>query len=56
LLVIEVDDAEGAPTELSAVDVVLVVVEYQRVEGLREGVLVLLLRNRDGLLFLLVFV
>jgi hypothetical protein len=56
LLVVEVDDAEGAPAELSTVDEVLLVVEYQRVERLREGVLVLLLRKGGGLLFLLVYV
>jgi hypothetical protein len=41
LLLEEVHDAEGAPAQLSDVHVLLVVVEYQRVEGLRDGVLVL---------------
>jgi hypothetical protein len=54
LLLVEVHDAEGAPAQLSDVHVLLVVVEYQRVEGLRDGVLVLLMR--DWVLFLLVFV
>jgi hypothetical protein len=54
LLLVQVHDAEGAPAQLSDVHVLLVVVEYQRVEGLREGVLVLLMR--DWALFLLVFV
>jgi hypothetical protein len=54
LLLVEVHDAEGAPAQLSDVHVLLVVVEYQGVKGLWEGVLVLLMR--DWVLFLLVFV
>ncbi len=57
LHVVEVDDAEGAPAEFTAVQVPLIVVKYLSVEGLWDGVLGLLrllVDNRIGLF--LVFV
>ena len=57
LHVVEVDDAEGAPSEFTVVQVPLIVVKYISVEGLWDGVLGLLrllLNNRLGVI--LVFV
>jgi hypothetical protein len=42
LHVVQVDDAERAPSEFTTVQVPLIVVKYLSVEGLRNGVLGLL--------------
>jgi hypothetical protein len=46
---IEIDDAEGASAEFTAVDILFVIMEYQRVVGLRQVVLfglILLIGNK----------
>ena len=57
LHVVQVDDAERAPSEFTAVQVPLIVVKYLSVEGLWDGILGLLrllMNHRLGLI--LVFV
>jgi hypothetical protein len=55
--VVQVDDAEGAPSEFTIVQVPLIVVKYLSVEGLWDGVLGLLrLLMNNRLWIILVFV
>ena len=57
LHVVQVDDAEGAPSEFTIVQVPLIVVKYLSVEGLWDGVLGLLrLLMNNRLWIILVFV